>query len=319
MDDLNLFSTVSALSGVGAARKEALEKGGIRTIEDLIHLFPRNYQSGKIYDLSEERCNLFSGFHLTVDSSPAVLTLARRRVCLSFKASDENGTCVQILYFNQPYLRNQIFKGEKYYFFGTLQEKNGVFYLFSPTREKDAPDPERLRPVYPVIGKISSKQLQKMIEQCLVPVLSQIRETLPQTVVERFGLLSRRKAIFLLHCPTDEKSLEQAKYRFAFENLFRFSMKAAIFSEKNSKKRVPPFQKTEWNEFLSALPFDLTKGQKKALSDIEKDLIGTVPVPPMNRLVQGDVGSGKTAIAWAAAYLTAKNKKSTLVMAPTEI
>lgn len=319
MNERNLSSSVSVLSGVGEARKEALEKSGIRTIEDLISVFPRNYQSGKIYDLSEERCDLFSGFYLTVDSTPTVLTLAKRRVCLRFTASDENGCRVQILYFNQPYLRNQIFKGEKYYFFGTLQEKNGVFYLFSPTRERKAPDPDRLRPVYPTIGKISSKQIQKLIEQCLVPVLSQIRETLPPTVVERFGLFSRSKAIFLLHCPTDEKSLEQAKYRFAFENLFRFSMKAAIFSEKNSKKRVPAFQAAKWNRFLSALPFQLTKGQEKALCDIEKDLVGDAKISPMNRLIQGDVGSGKTAVAWAAAYLAAENGKSTLVMAPTEI
>ncbi len=319
MKEIRLSSPVSELSGVGAARKAALEKSGIRTIEDLIRIFPRNYQSGKIYPVSEERCDIFSGFHLTVDSAPAVLTLARRRVCLRFTASDENGTKVQILYFNQPYLRNQIFKGEDYYFFGSLQEKNGVFYLFSPTREKEAPDPDRLRPVYPTIGKISSKQLEKLMEQCLVPTLSQIRETLPTAVVERFGLLSRTKATFLLHCPTDEKSLAAAKYRFAFENLFRFSMKATLFSEKNSKKRVPAFDKVNWNEFLSVLPFQLTDGQTKALCDIENDMVGNGNLPPMNRLIQGDVGSGKTALAWAAAYLAAKNNKSTLVMAPTEI
>ncbi len=319
MNKILLSSSVSLLSGVGEARKSALEKNGIHTVEDLIGVFPRNYQSGKIYPVSDERCNLFSGFHLTVDSTPAVLTLAKRRVCLRFTAYDENGTKVQILYFNQPYLRNQIFKGEEYYFFGSLQEKNGIYYLFSPTREKTAPDPDKLRPVYPAMGKISSKQLEKLIEQCLVPVLSQIQETLPEKVVERFGLLSRAKAIFLFHCPTDESSLAEAKYRFAFENLFRFSMKATIFSERNSKKRVEPFHSVEWKEFLSSLPFSLTKGQEKALCDIEKDMVADTPIPPMNRLIQGDVGSGKTAISWAAAYLAAKNGKSTLVMAPTEI
>lgn len=319
MNPVTLSSPVSLLSGVGEARKAALEKSGIRTIEDLIGVFPRNYQSGRIYPLSEERCDTYSGFHLTVDTTPAILTLARRRVCLRFTASDEAGTKVQILYFNQPYLRNQIFKGERYFFFGTLQEKNGIFYLFSPSREKEAPDPQKLRPVYPAIGKISSKQMEKLIEQCLVPTLAEIRETLPPAVIETFGLLSRAKAVFLLHCPSDEKSLEAAKYRFAFENLFRFSLKATLFSEKHSQKRVPAFRSVDWSEFFAALPFRLTDAQKKVLSDIEKDTVGRGTIPPMNRLIQGDVGSGKTALAWAAAYLAAKNGKSTLVMAPTEI
>lgn len=319
MNKITLSSSVACLSGVGAARREALEKNGIRTVEDLLSVFPKSYQSGRLYLLSEERCGHFGGYHLTVDTTPAVLTLARRRVCLRFTASDESGTRVQILYMNQPYLRNQIFKGDSYYFFGTLQEKNGVYYLFSPSREKTAPDPTRLRPVYPAVGKISSRQMEKYVEQCLVPTLPEIRESLPQSILDKFGLLSRKSAVFNLHCPVDEKSLEAARYRFAFENLFRFSVKATLFSRQHAKKRVPPFSSVDWREFFSVLPFSLTSAQKRVLREIEKDTVGDGPVPPMNRLIQGDVGSGKTALAWAAAYLTAKNGKSTLVMAPTEI
>lgn len=314
-----LTSTVDSLKGVGTKRAEILRKSGIETLEDLIFRFPVSYRSGEVFPLSDERVGSFSFFHLSVESAPFVVNLKGRGKTLRYLAKDENGTRVHVLYFNQPYLKNQIFSGQEEYYGGVLQEKGGVYYLFAPLREKNAPDPEALTPVYSQIKGLSTKQREGLISQFLLEVLPQIEETLPQTILEKFDLLSRRRALYFLHCPTDMESVLKAKKRFAFEELFRFSMQASLFAAQNKKVSVLPFKNDDLSPFLSSLPFSLTGAQNKVIEEIKADLCGTDPIFPMDRLIQGDVGSGKTVVAAAAAYLAAQNGKSTLVMAPTEI
>ena len=316
---LSVFSHVGSLKGVGAKREEALKKSGVETAEDLLLRFPSSYRSGKIYPLSSERVGVFSYFYLTVDSEPAVLNLKGRGKTLRYAASDEDGTSVQVLHFHQPYLKNQIFAGQSLYFGGILQEKNGVFYLFSPTRETKKPREDALFPVYPSLGGLSSKQIGSLLVQVLLDLLPQIPETLPANILEKFSLIPRARAVYLMHRPASEKCLEEAKYRFAFEELFRFSIQATVFSMENGKKRVEALPLSDLSEFFDALPFRLTDAQKRAVDEIRGDLCGNGAIPPMDRLLQGDVGSGKTLVAAAAAYLVAKNGKSTLFMAPTEI
>jgi ATP-dependent DNA helicase RecG len=122
-----------------------------------------------------------------------------------------------------------------------------------------------------------------------------------------------------MHLPTSEADLAEAKRRFAFEELFRFSVQSSIFSLESAKKRVAALDDSDLSDFFASLPFSLTAAQKRAIDEIRLDLCGTGEIPPMDRLLQGDVGSGKTIVAAAAAYLVAKNGKSTLIMAPTEI
>ncbi len=316
---LSVFSPIGGLKGVGAKREEALKKSGIETVFDLLFRFPSSYRSGKVYPLSSERVGVFSYFHLTVDSTPVTLNLKGRGKTLRYVASDEDGTAVQVLHFHQPYLRNQIFLGQSLYFGGILQEKNGAFYLFSPSREKEKPNEDALFPVYPSLGGLSTKQVSGLVDQVLLDSLSQIPETLPEEVVEKFALIPRARAVYLMHRPASEKSLAEAKYRFAFEELFRFSVQSTVFSMESSNKRVDALSYSDLSDFFASLPFEATKAQKRAVDEICGDLCGNGEIPPMDRLLQGDVGSGKTLVAAAAAYLVAKNGKSTLFMAPTEI
>ncbi|MBR2615465.1 MAG: hypothetical protein IKC69_02170, partial [Clostridia bacterium] len=210
----SLFSPVETLRGVGEKRAQALHRAGIRQVKDLLLTFPRSYKSGRIYPLSKERIGLYGGFLLKADSSPGVFSMRGKRV-LRYTATDENGTKVNILYVNQPYLRNQIFKGDEAHYFGILQEKAGQLFLFSPERKREAPDPDRLYPVYPALGGISSGTLERLIGLCLVPTLSEWEETLPESVREKFGLMNRAKAIFTLHVPESDEALKRAKERFA--------------------------------------------------------------------------------------------------------
>ncbi len=316
---LTLTSPVGDLKGIGAKRAEALQKSGISTAGDLLFRFPSSYRSGKVYPVSSDRVGIFSYFHLTVDSTPVVLNLKGRGKTLRYVASDQDGTIVQVLHFHQPYLKNQICSGQSLFFGGILQEKNGVFYLFSPIRETTKPREDALFPVYPVAGGLSSKLFAGLIDQILLPLLSEIPETLPFYVAEKFNLIPRARAVYLMHRPADEASLAEAKHRFAFEELFRFSVQSTLFSLESGKKRVQALSFSDLSEFLAGLPFQLTEAQTRAINEIRDDLCGTTEIPPMDRLLQGDVGSGKTMVAAAAAYLVAKNGKSTLFMAPTEI
>ncbi len=315
----SLSSSISSLKGIGAKRQEALRKNGIETLGDLLFRFPNSYRSGKVYPLSSERVGVFSYFHLTVDTSPVILNLKGRGKTLRYVASDESGNAVQVLHFHQPYLKNQIFMGQSLYFGGVLQEKNGVFYLFSPLRESVKPKEDVLFPIYPALGGLSSKQVASLLDQILVDLLSEIPETLPATIIEKFNLIPRTRAVYLMHRPANERSLSSAKYRFAFEELFQFSVQSTLFSIEIEKKRVDSLTCLDLSDFFAALPFSLTNAQRKAIDEICGDLCGCGKIAPMDRLLQGDVGSGKTLVAAAVAYLVAKNGKSTLFMAPTEI
>ena len=216
---LSLTDSVGSLKGVGAKRLEALNKSGITTLGDLLYRFPSSYRSGTVFPLSAERVGVFSYFHLTVDTAPVILNLKGRGKTLRYVASDENGTAVQVLHFHQPYLKNQIFSGQSLYFGGVLQEKNGAFYLFSPTRETQKPKEDALFPVYSALGGLSSKQIAALVDQVLLSLLPQIEDTLPNAVTERFGLIPKARAVYFMHRPVDRDSLSAAKHR---RSPFRF-------------------------------------------------------------------------------------------------
>jgi len=315
----SLKDPISKLKGVGEVRIRAFQKAGVTTLEELLLFFPKGYRSGRIESVSEERLDQPSTFSLTVENAPGVYTLPGGRRALRFVAKDDVGTRVHVLYFNQPYLRRQITKGDHAFYYGFLREKGGVFYLFSPVRQKEMPDPDRLIPEYPSVGGLRSKGMEALLKQFLVPCLSQIPETLPSYLIEAFQLMPRNQAIFSLHAPSNETALEKAKERLLFERLFSFSVKASLFEAKRNGAKIPGFSPVSLTPFLNEIPFSLTQAQKRVIGEIFEDMVSQTTTAPMNRLLQGDVGSGKTVVAAAAAYLTVKNGRSVAVMAPTEI
>jgi ATP-dependent DNA helicase RecG len=157
---LSLHDSVSLLKGVGEKRLQVLKKAGILTVEDLLAFFPREYRSGECFPLGEERVGKASYYRLTVRTSPVIYTVPGGRRALRYTAEDENGIKVQVLYFNQVYLRHQLSVGDCEYYYGTLQEKNGTYYLFSPQRQAQEPDKNLLTPIYPELKGISSRTVE---------------------------------------------------------------------------------------------------------------------------------------------------------------
>ncbi|MBQ3866070.1 MAG: ATP-dependent DNA helicase RecG, partial [Clostridia bacterium] len=310
---------IETLKGVGEARAAAFRKAGVKTVQDLIFRFPVAWRSGKISPLSPDLAGVYAGFELTVSTAPQVSFYPGGRRAFKFTAEDDAGTKVIVLYFHQPYLKNQIFKGDRFFFFGSLREKKGKLYLFSPERQTDRPDPDELTPLYASLPGLSSKTISKLVGACLVPCLPAICDPLPERIRASEDLPTLSHAVFTMHRPESAEALERAKTRLAFDRLFRFSVQASLFTRRVSGRRVPGMKRVPLEDFARLLPYPLTGAQKRAIGEIWNDLSGGETVRPMNRLLQGDVGSGKTVVAAAGAFLAARNGKSTLIMAPTEI
>ena len=255
---MNLSDGVSTLKGVGDARAASLKKAGITTLRDLLFFFPKSWRSGVLFPVSPDLCGRDALFLLTVATEPTVSLYPGGRRALKFTAEDDDGAKVTVLYFHQPYLKGQIRKGDRFYFYGALREKKGKLYLFSPERDKEPPDPDSLTPVYPAPAGLSSRAMAKLVDACLLPCLGQIRDPLPDRIRKAEGLPNLAHAVYSMHRPENEKALDRAKERLTFDRLFRYSVQASLFSRQNRSLTVPGMKKVPPEGFAALLPYALT-------------------------------------------------------------
>lgn len=314
---------VTALRGVGESSRLALLKMGIETCEDLVRFYPRDYEDRTLrYEVKNAPTGQKNAFLLTVVSAPSVFYGRGGRRLLRFRAKDGSAT-VSILYFNQTYLKNRFSVGRRIRFFGRLAFHNGQYYLFSPTAEDWREDLVNTVAVYPVSGGFSQKRLSALIGEALR--LRRERgdpDGLSERIRQKYALCGLQSALENLHRPAGEAALEDAKRRLVFEEFYEFCLQARALKERRNKTYVPAMRESGLREFYGRIPFALTGAQNRAVREIAGDLTGTAgaeKVPAMNRLLQGDVGSGKTIVAAAAVSLVARNGGKTALMAPTEI
>ncbi len=303
--------------GIGEKRAESFHKLGLHTAGDLVYHFPRGYeQRGNVKTtgtaLDGEICSLV----LTVATEPKNAMIRRGMTITRFSAFDEDGMCA-LTFFNQPYIRDMAHKGMVFRFFGKVEAaKNGVS-MTSPVMEAVSPlTPLRgLVPVYPLSAGISQKLMGKTVRDALAAFLQDTEDFLPAALREKYGLLPIGDALRGIHLPETEEESTLAIKRLAFDELYLFAL-AMILSKEGEIRRATPFEKTDMTPFLSALPYAFTAAQTRTAGDIEADLSsGRL----MNRLVIGDVGSGKTVLAAFAVCLTLQNGRQAALMAPTEI
>lgn len=312
-------SPVALLKGVGAQREKKLQKLGIMTIEDLLTHYPREYKDRselvKIADLPMEESSTF----LAQVKEEGQNIRHGRLVYTRMKVYDKTGA-VGVLWYNQPYMKNSLKIGEWYLFSGKLQKKYGRTEILSPEVERIGENfaGGRILPVYPSVEGLSQKMLRNLMEAALLQMGGGLQEELPLWLRKEYKLAERNFTIENIHFPKTEQGFYDARRRLVFEELFL--LQTALFQLKHtledSGEGIRLKKKKALQEVEGYFPFALTNAQKRVLNEIEKDMSSG---KMMNRLVQGDVGSGKTAVAMAAAYWAIQNGYQAAIMAPTEV
>jgi len=317
--------SVAELAGVGQTRKEALEKAGIFTLGDLVGYYPRAYQNrGDIHTLAEVKAcledapNMPYAVILTVATEPQYRVIRRGMSITKFRAFDESGSC-EIVYFNTPYAKNNFHTGAVFRFFGRfssefknrLQCTNPVYEAY--TEDRPLRD---IVPVYPLTGSIKQNQIYQYTGEALRRCAGEMTEYLPAEVLRNAGLPSRSFMLNTIHRPAEMEQLERAKRRLVFEELF---IRFLAMAQNNAVNKVPnrfSLRCTDISPFLVGLPYTLTGAQIRCVGEITGDMTGEFA---MNRILIGDVGSGKTVVAACAAYLAIRNGYRCALLVPTEI
>ena len=311
--------TIDLLKGVGPSRVKALNKLGIFTLGDLVEYFPRAYEDRTKFSpimaspLEEPVC-----IRALVANTPTLSRVKRGMQLVKFRAVDDSGS-VEITFFNQVWVRNQIRQGETYIFYGKLSGNLTRRTMTNPDWEpeqREGVKTGRILPKYPLCQGIANKQLMTCVRAALDAVGEDVPDALPPRVREEYQLAQARYAYENIHFPADYGALELARRRLIFEELFVLAcamdrMRSARVSL--SGTRIDP---QEIKSFYDSLPFSPTGAQRRAVQDALGDMASG---RPMNRLVQGDVGSGKTLVAAACAWAVCRSGKQAAFMAPTEI
>ncbi len=314
---MDMTASVKYIKGVGEKRAELLSKLGIYTVADLINYYPRDYeQRGNVVKLSDTTLGQTASLVLTVGTAPVYKLVRKGFSVTKFSAFDETGTCL-ITFFNQPYAKDLYKLGEEYRFYGKIDGNFVRREMSNPAAEqiKDGVKLMDILPIYPLTSGVSQNFLRKTIKMCLDAF--RVEETLPESILKKYALISKDDAVRKVHFPESSDELKNAKARLAFDELLIFRLGMQKLKSRSIKKTGVLIDGTGLDkEFCSLLGFTPTNAQKRVVSEIISDMKKGVP---MTRLVQGDVGSGKTAVAAAAIYMCVKAGYQAVMMAPTEI
>ena len=308
-----LEEDVEKLSGVGPKTAEILRKYGIRTIRDFLYNLPRDYEN---YAAPTSISEIRPGKVVIRGKIDSLTSRRARRRNLSVTEGivRDNTGAVKVVWFNQSYRLKQFSPEKEYYFAGNYELKNGRYSLISPSSAEISDiDPNGgLSPIYVAHGSLKSNDFRRLMRKSK-SVFATIPEMLPFVKPE-----TRKKALYFAHFPDSEKSIRKARDYLAYEELFELILAAKLNRQENEKLKAKsiPFDAEKIRSFLKLLPFQLTNAQKKAAWDIFQDMERPTP---MNRLLQGDVGSGKTMVATLAAYEAILTGHQVAILAPTAI
>lgn len=313
-----LSDPVTMLKGVGPARAKQLEALNIFTLGDLICHFPRGYEDRtRMVTVGELQVDVPACFRAVVMNTPRTNRIRKGLDITRLQIADHTGR-LGITFFNSRFAAENLQYGKEYIFYGTVTGDYGGYGMTNPVFEDPQSPPtatRRILPIYPLTAGLSNAVLSRTVQQAMA-VCDTPPEILPEDIRRRYGILHAEQAYHAIHTPETMTEAELAKKRMIFEEFFVFSAGLALMRSVRSQKRTVPYADTDLSLFYAALPFTLTGAQQKAIREILADLKKGAP---MNRLVQGDVGSGKTMVAAAAAFCAARNGRQTALMAPTEI
>ena len=314
---MDVNTPLRELPGVGEARAKGLEKLGLRAAGDLVGYFPRSYEDRRqVYAIAEAPVGELCCVRVMAAEEPRRMHIRRGLDVTRLKVVDDTSAML-VTFFNQGYVRQALHRGEEYILYGRVELLGSHRQMTNPQFE-GAERPwacGRIMPVYPLTAGITNHLLAGLVERALHE-LPPPAETLPDDLLARHRLAPAAECWRSIHFPADETALDAARRRFAFEELFYLSLGLALLRERRSRGSGPAFGETDLEGFYQLLPFTLTGAQRRALEEAAADL---ALARPMNRLVQGDVGSGKTAVAAGCAWLAVRSGWQCAMMAPTEI
>lgn len=315
MDNLN--TDIRFIKGIGETRAKAFNKLGVFSVRSLLEFYPRAYEDWEnvstVFDapLGENVC--IRGTPIC----PAKIFRTRSGIDMAKTViSDKQGGLFEITFFNNKFIVTALREGEEYLFFGKLkQNERGSLEMSAPKYVK-AEGGGGLHAVYPQTEGLTSKMISTAVKNALEKYGADIPETLPADRVERYKLLSRAEAIKAIHFPQTQADANAARRRLIYEELLTLQLALKLSRGAEREKTSYVIKEDKTDEFLRLLPFELTGAQKRTITECVSDMQKGVP---MRRLVQGDVGSGKTAVAAALIYSAAKNGFQSALMAPTEV
>ena len=313
-----LTDPVTILKGVGPTKAKQLAQLNILTLRDLICHFPRGYEDRtKLVTIDKLQVDQPACFKAMVMNTPRTSHIRKGLDITKVQVADHTAR-LTLTFFNQKFTTEQLQYGKEYIFYGAVSGDFIGYNMTSPVFEPlDAPPvtTRRILPIYPLTAGLSNAALLKAIRQAL-SICDPPEEILPLALRQKYGILGADRAYYAIHEPTTMEEAEMAKKRLVFEEFFIFSAGLALMRAARSQVKVTPYANCDLTPFYKQLPFRLTGAQTRAIDEIQRDLQrGT----PMNRLIQGDVGSGKTMVAAAAAFLCIQNGHQAALMAPTEI
>ncbi len=309
-----LTKPITTLKGIGSKRAELFNKLGIFTIRDLLYFLPRDYLD---YSHAKPIKELLHGEQAAIAveiTKPAQVAYVRSGLnIVSCEARDENGTPIILTWYNQPFRKNSVNLGQFVYALGRVDTSRGR-KLINPSLTSDLPG---IIPVYPLTKGLSEKMIRDSVKEALDNLSGYIKENIPNNIRTRFEIPEINFSLTNIHFPVNMDCLSFAKRRLAFEDMLIYSlMMEMIKATKSSSKGIRFNIDGLEEEFFSLMPFPLTNAQKRAIHEIALDMGSD---KAMNRLLQGDVGSGKTCVALFCMFVAVKNGYQAVMMAPTEI
>ena len=309
---------VTILKGVGEAKAKLFANLNIFTLGDLICHFPRGYEDRtKLVTISELSPDVPACFQATVMNNPRTAHIRKGLDMTKVQLADTTGR-LNVTFFNNRFAAGQLEYGREYIFYGAVSGDFVGYNMTNPVFENpDSPGltTRRVLPIYPLTAGLTNAAVGKAVLQALA-VCDPPAEILPEAVRAEYGILPAEEAYHAIHQPRDMEQAAQAKKRLIFEEFFVFSAGLSLMRASRAEKKCTPYHNFNMKPFYGSLAFSLTGAQSRAVEEILSDFRSG---KPMNRLVQGDVGSGKTMVAAAAAYCAAGNGAQTALMAPTEI
>ena len=315
-----LQQDIQNIRGIGPARAKRMRKLGLSTIDDLIRFFPRDYEDRRTLKNTDEISGVEKAcIELTVSTQPRLSHVRKGMDLLKFQAVDEAGV-VSVTYFNQSWLKNTFYVGESYLFYGEFARKGNRLEIINPVFEAKKNEGNtllRIMPVYPLTAGINQTAMRSAVREGLDACSDIFPEPVPPEIRSQYELAAASFAFENVHFPKDEESLRIARRKLVFEEFFTLACAQKMLRGRRNAMsgfRIPPVSP---EGFEDSLPFALTGAQKKVIREAFDDMIRGDH--PMNRLVQGDVGSGKTVVAAACCWLSASAGLQSAVMAPTEL